>query len=335
MKLSSRDGKAFLRKPDPAVAGVLISGEDGARVAQARTELVLALIGPQGEADMRLERIAGADLRRDPSLVIDALKAVGFFPGPRAVLVEEATDGLAPALGAALEAWSKEDARLVVTGGALPSKGALRKLFEGRRDAAAITLYDDPPTEGEVLDLLREAGLRPDPAARAHLVGLAQSLSPGDFRGLVERLALHELGEGRPLDDATVSALAPQAEEAEMDDLLAAITEGRRDRVAPLLARLSAQGMGPVAVTIQALRHVRALLQVASDPGGVQTGLASLRPPAGGARRQMLQRGAETWRRERVEEALRTLVELDLTLRSGRPVPDAAILERVLMRLAG
>ena len=32
---------------------------------------------------------------------IDALKAVGFFPGPRVVMVEEATDGLAPALSAA------------------------------------------------------------------------------------------------------------------------------------------------------------------------------------------------------------------------------------------
>jgi DNA polymerase-3 subunit delta len=150
----------------------------------------------------------------------------------------------------------------------------------------------------------------------------------------VERLSLHQLGSEAALDDATVTALAPQAEEAEVDDLLAAVTGGRRDQVAPLLARLAAQGVGSVSVAIQAMRHFRALLAVASDPGGVQAGLAALRPPVGGPRRQALARAAESWRRERIEEGLRTLVELDLALRSGGRVPDQALLERALMRLA-
>ncbi|EYD74689.1 DNA polymerase II [Rubellimicrobium mesophilum DSM 19309] len=317
------------------MAAALISGEDGARVAEARATLVRALIGPEGEAEMRLDRMSGAELRREPSRLLDALKAVGFFPGPRAVLLEEATDGLAPVISGALDAWAPEDARLVVTGAGLPSKGALRKLFEGRRGAVAITLYDDPPTEGEVGDMLREAGLtRVEPGARDDLVALAQALPPGDFRGLLERLSLHQMDAPEPLDAGVVAALAPQAGEAEVDDLLAAVTEGRRDRVAPLLARLSAQGTGPVAVTIQALRHFRALLAVASDPGGVNAGLAALRPPAGGARRQALTRAAESWRRERIEDGLRSLVELDLALRSGGRVPDRALLERALMRLA-
>jgi DNA polymerase-3 subunit delta len=119
-----------------------------------------------------------------------------------------------------------------------------------------------------------------------------------------------------------------------VDDLLAAVTEGRRDRVAPLLGRLAAQGVGPVAVTIQAMRHFRALLTVASDPGGVQAGLGALRPPVGGARRQALARAAETWRRERIEDGLLSLVDLDLSLRSGGRGPDRAQLERVMMRLA-
>ena len=304
-------------------------------MAEARAALVRALIGPEGEAEMRLERIAGAELRKEPSRLVDALKAVGFFPGPRAVLMEEATDGLAPVIQGALEAWTPEDARLVVTGAGLASKGALRKLFEGRKGVVAITLYDDPPTEGEVLDLLREAGLtRIEPAARDDLFALALVLPPGDFRGLLERLALHQIGDEGPLLAATVAALAPGAGEAEVDDLLAAVTEGRRDRVAPLLSRLAAQGMGPVAVAIQALRHFRALLAVASDPGGVNAGLAALRPPVGGPRRQALLRAAESWRRERIEEGLRSLVELDLALRSGGRAPDRALLERALMRLA-
>ena len=75
------------------------------RVALKRAALVEALIGPDGAAEMRLERIAGADLRREPARCVDALKATGFFAGPRAVLVEEAGDAAAPALKAALADW--------------------------------------------------------------------------------------------------------------------------------------------------------------------------------------------------------------------------------------
>ena len=39
------------------------------RVALKRAALVAALIGPEGAAEMRLTRIAGAELRRDPAAV--------------------------------------------------------------------------------------------------------------------------------------------------------------------------------------------------------------------------------------------------------------------------
>ena len=86
MKLAGRDAVRFLAKPDRGVAGVLLYGPDAMRVALKRAALVEALIGPDGAAEMRLERIAAADLRREPALVVDALKATGFFAGPRAVL---------------------------------------------------------------------------------------------------------------------------------------------------------------------------------------------------------------------------------------------------------
>jgi DNA polymerase-3 subunit delta len=65
-----------------------------------------------------------------------------------------------------------------------------------------------------------------------------------------------------------VRALSPALGEAELDELLAAVTDGRRDQAALLLARLWAGGTGPVAVAIALGRHLRALLAVATDPGG-------------------------------------------------------------------
>jgi DNA polymerase-3 subunit delta len=314
----------------------VVSGEDGAAVAAARATLLLALAGPEADREMRVARLSGAEVRRDPALLLDATKATGFFPGPRAVWVEEATDGLAPALAAALDAWREGDARIVLTGGGLAAKGALRRLAEGRRDAVAITLYDDPPTEAELAERLREAGLGAvAPEARDALAALAQGLASGDLRGLLERLALHQADAAEPLGLEVVEALKPR-EGAELDEVLAALTDGPPALLARRLAQVAAQGTGPVAVAIGAGRHLRAALAVASDPGGPQAGLAALRPPVGGARRAAVERAARGWSRPALERALREVVALDLRLRSGRAgaPPERALLERTLLELA-
>jgi DNA polymerase-3 subunit delta len=182
------------------VAAVLLSGEDGAQVAQARADLLEAMLGPGAEAEMRLDRLPAAEARRDPARLLDALKAVGFFPGDRAVWLEEATDGLAPAVAAALDARGPGDARLVATAGALAAKGALRKLVEGRRDAVAITLHDDPPSEAELDAMLAAAGLARSSPRRARRSARCRArCRPAELRGLIERLSLHQLGAEAPL----------------------------------------------------------------------------------------------------------------------------------------
>ncbi|EPX82676.1 DNA polymerase III, delta subunit [Rubellimicrobium thermophilum DSM 16684] len=262
MKLSSREARAFLRAPRPGIAAALITGEDAARVALARGDLVAAWAGPGAEAEMRIDRLAAAEIRRNPALLPDAVKARGFFPGTRVVVLDEATDGLAPALQTALEGWSAGDAHLVVAGAGLPARGALRRLFEAARHAVVIALYDDPPDPAEIEALLREADLHPDPEAYEAILAAAQSLPPGEFRGLLEKLSLYQSAGTEPLTAEAVAALAPATGEAGMEDLLLALSEGRKDRVPTLLARLSARGGAPVAVAIALARHWRAALLV-------------------------------------------------------------------------
>ena len=85
MKLAARDIATFCRAPDLKSAGCLIFGDDAMRVALRRQELLKALLGENAEQEMRLTRLAAADLRSDPAALIDAIKAVGFccaMPGP-------------------------------------------------------------------------------------------------------------------------------------------------------------------------------------------------------------------------------------------------------------
>ena len=199
MKLTGRDAARFLARPDRAAAGVLLHGVDAMRVALKRAALVEALIGPEGAAEMRLERIAAADLRREPALVLDALKATGFFAGARAVLVEDAGDAAAPVLKAALDDWRDGDATLVVTAGRLTPGSALRKAFEGAKRAVAIGVYDDPPGRDEIEAALAGAGLaRPDREAFGAVEAIAQGLDPGDFAQFVAKLGIYKQATARP-----------------------------------------------------------------------------------------------------------------------------------------
>lgn len=330
MILKGAEANRYFARPDPARAGVLICGEDTMRVALKRQEVIAALIGPQGDAEMRLARIAGADLRRDAALLMDAMKAQGFFPGPRVAFVDEATDTATPAIAAALQDWRPGDAQIVVTGGNLTAKSTLRKLFEAHPAAFCAVLYDDPPSREEIEAQLARAGLtRIDQGAMADLVTLAQALDPGDFRQLLEKITLYKWRDATPLTSEEVAALAPATIDAEVDEILRVTAECRTAQIAPLLRRLEGQGTGAVTLCIAALRHFRTLHAVAVDPAG---GLARAR--VFGPRRDQVQKQARDWGVARLETALSLLVETDLTLRSTSRAPAMAVMERALIRLS-
>lgn len=120
----------YIARPDPSRPALLIYGQDAMRVALKRAEAVLALTGEHAEEEMRLTRMGGGQLRKDPAQLMDAIKSVGFFPGQRVVLVEDTPDGAADAIKQALGAWEPGDAVIVVTASGLAKSSALRKLFE-------------------------------------------------------------------------------------------------------------------------------------------------------------------------------------------------------------
>lgn len=335
MKLSPRDAPSYFAKPDPSRAGILIYGADAMRVALRRQEVVAALVGPNGEDEMRLTRLAAADLRKDPASLLDALKAQGFFPGPRVALVEGATDAVIGPMEAALGEWQQGDAALVVTAGSLAAKSKLRKLFEGHSSAYSTGIYDDPPSRGEIEGVLKTAGISDvDRDGMDAITGLSRVLDPGDFRQTIEKIALYTLRSDGPVTAEDVAAMSPASIEAALDDVIHATAEARMNDIAPLLRRLQAQGVGAVTLAIGLMRHFRQLHSAASDPGGAASGAGKLRPPVFGPRRDRLVRQASNWGPSRLDEAISMILGADAQLRRSSPVPDMAMMERLLVRLA-
>ncbi len=335
MKMAGSAAQGYLRKPDPSHTAILIFGADPMRVATARQSVIAALVGPSGEEEMRLTRLSASDLRKDAALLDDAVKAQGFFPGHRVAFVEDATDTSIKVLTAALADWQAGDAQIVVTAGQLIAKSAMRKLFEGHRNAMAIGIYDDPPNRDDITAALQSAGLA---APRADimdaLMALAQTLEPGDFRQTVEKVGLYKYGDPSPLTMTEIMACAPQSAEVELDDVLDVVTAGQANTLGPVLRNLYAQGVTPVALCIGATRHFKRLHTVASDPGGAGAGIGRLRPPVFGPRRDKIMRQAGNWGRDRLEKALMALTDVDLQLRSADSAPQNALMERTLIRLA-
>ncbi|MFN7223226.1 MAG: DNA polymerase III subunit delta [Paracoccaceae bacterium] len=333
MILKGVEASRYFAKPDRAKAGLLIAGADAMRVALKRQDVIAALIGPDGEGEMRLARIPAADLRKDGAALMDAVKAIGFFPGPRVAFVEDATDTLTTTIAAALKDWKPGDATIVVTAGNLTAKSALRTLFEKHPNAFCAVLYDDPPTREEIEDALKKAGLTSiDRDAMADLTTLSRALDPGDFRQTLEKIALYKYGDATPLTPADVATMAPATIEAEVDDLMMAVADGKASEIGLLIRRLEGQGILPVTLCIQALRHFRALHMAASDPGGPAMGLQKAR--VFGPRRDQMQRQAQALGMRSLETSVSVLLDTDLTLRSASRAPGMALMERALIRLA-
>lgn len=335
MKLTGRDATRFFDKPDTGGAGALLFGADAMQVSLKRRKLVDAIVGPNAGDEMRLTRLSGQELNRDPAALLDAVKAVGFFPGPRAVLVEGAGDGLAGCLTTTFSEWLPGDAQIVVTAGNLTPRSKLRKLFETSKTVFAIGIYSDPPGREEIVASLRKYGIEQVPHdVMVDLETLARTLDPGGFGQFLEKLALFKRGDSTPLTVRDVVDCAPVQPGAEAQALVNLAADGKADELAREFARLGPQGATATGLSIAAARHFRTLHAAALDPGGPDTALARARPPVFGPRRSRMAAQVRKLGVTKIETALVQIMDAELRLRSGRPTPGLALVERLFVRIS-
>jgi len=329
VKLAGDRAAAFARAPDRRVTAILLHGPDAAQVALHRADLVAALSG--GDA-MRLTRIEPDALRRDPAGLWDALRARGFFPGRRAVLIDGAKDGLAETVAAACEGLTPEDAVLVVAAPGIAAKSKLVRAFEapGR---AVLAFY--PEQTEDPAALLARAGCRARPTAEAEaaLAAIGADLDAGSLRRFCETLALYA-GDAERLEAEDVAALAP-ARPGAAEALVGAVAAGQAERVVALIARLAASGTSAQAMLGAVGRHMRLIHRLLADPAGPRHAIEGLRPPVFGPRRDRLAREAAAWSLPRAERAVTLLHGAERALRAAGPArPARALAERCLMRVA-
>ena len=336
MKLTNRDVTSFFKSPPKGITGVLIYGNDLMRVSDKRQQFIKSLLGPNAEEEMRLTRISRENLKKAPEQAIDLCKARGFFPGERALLIEEANETVADTIITAIDAWQDGDATIVVTAGSLKPSSSLRKFFEQKKNIFSVPIYDNPITKFEVEKIIAESGLQNvTQEILNQLITIASELQPGDFKQSVNKLALYKLNDETPITYRDVINCTPASNEAAIDEVLNVILAGNEFKVSQILGRLRSQGVLPVTLVIAATRHFKTLFSIISNPSGVSVGAAALRPPIYGPRKEMLINQAQKWGPVKIKNAIKILTATDLKLRSAdQQAPQMALVERHLIRIA-
>ena len=336
MKLKNRDLAAFFESPPNCIAGVLIYGSDYMRVADKRQKLVQSLLGPKADEEMRLSRISKDNLKKAPEQVIDLCKTQGFFPGQRALLIEEANETISDVIIKAVDAWKNGDATLILTSGPLKPASTLRKFFEQHKNTVCVAIYDNPMTRPEIEKIISDAGLKNvTQDSFSNLSQIALQLEPGDFKQTVEKLALYKLNDESPLTNQDISKCTPSSNEAQIEEVLTAVLSGNHSKISQIVNRLRSQGIQPVTLLIAATRHFKILFSIASNPKGPSSGATALRPPVYGPRKESLINQAQKWGPEKIKNAIKSITVTDLQLRSAnQQAPQMALVERLFIRLA-
>ena len=336
MKLTNRDVVSFFRSPPKGITGVLIYGNDPMRVSDKRQQLIKSLLGPNAHQEMRLARISRENLKKAPDQAIDLCKAQGFFPGERALLIEEANETITEIILNAIDAWKDGDSTIIVTAASLKPSSSLRKLFEQQKNAFSIPIYDNPITKFEVEKIIADAELQNiTQESFSQLAEIALELPPGDFKQSVDKLALYKLNDETPVTYQDIVNCTPASNEVDIDEVLNAVLAGDDFAVSQIVGRLRSQGILPVTLIIAATRHFKAVFSIISHPSGINAGAAALRPPIYGPRKDALMKQAQKWGQEKIKMAIKILTATDLQLRSANlQAPQMALVERLFMRLA-
>ena len=336
MKLTSREVISFFKSPPKGTKGVLIYGNDPMRVSDKRQQLIKSLLGPKADEEMRLARISRENLKKAPEEAIDLCKAQGFFPGARALLIEEANETITDTIVKAIDAWKEGDATIVVTAGSLKPSSSLRKFFEQKKNTFSVPIYDNPITKFDVERIIAETGLKNvTQESLNQLVTIASELQPGDFQQSVAKLVLYKLNDETPVKYQDIINCTPTSNEADIDEILNVVLAGNEFKVSEIMGRLKSQGILPVTLIISATRHFKALFSIISNPGGLSAGATALRPPVYGPRKDALIKQAQKWGTTKIKIALKILTDTDLQLRSSnQQAPQIALAERVFIRIA-
>jgi DNA polymerase III subunit delta len=220
--VNSASADAFIQRLPKEIRFYLVHGLDEGLAHERVKAIVRNLIGADPDP-LRLVRLEGDAVARDPGALADEAYAISMFGGDRAIWIDAQGRDLLPALEP-LFARAPMDCTIVVKAGQLKKGTALRAAFESSGARASIECFSDDSNALEsLIDAeARAAGLAIAPDARAALVDMVGA-DRRTTRGEIAKLMLYARGQSQiTVEDveAIVSDAAPSNLDQVIDDAL-------------------------------------------------------------------------------------------------------------------
>jgi DNA polymerase III subunit delta len=258
---------AFVRRPDPAYAILLVYGPNAGLANERARALARGFVENPDDA-FQLVRFDGDDVSSDPSRIADEANTIGLFGGRRSIWIKAGSRNLAPSL-APLIANPPRDARIVIEAGDLQGRNPVKTLIESARTAMALPCYaEEGRTLGDLIDgVLQDFGLSADRDAKELL---REMLAPDRLliRRELEKLATYAHG-SKAVGAADVEAVLADIGASVLDGVVDAVFSGEPEMLDRALARLFQEGDDASMVIGAALRHAMTLhkSRIAVDHG--------------------------------------------------------------------
>jgi DNA polymerase-3 subunit delta len=334
MDIKTNQADRFIARPSASLVAALIYGPDQGMVRERATALAKSVVFDLNDP-FRVSELDEVTLDTDPARLWDEAAALSMIGGRRVVRVRGAGNGLAKAFERFL-AEPKGDALIVVEAGELAKGAALRRVFEGADNAAAIACY---PDSGDTLEEVVRSALKAEALGiEAEALDYAVSRLGSDrgvTRSELEKLALYAMG-AKTVTQADVAAVMGDESALRIDEVFDAAGEGAYARLDIALSRSWAAGISPVAVLRQAMTHFQRLLAVkaeADEGGSAAAAMKKLRPPVHFSREASMRAQLSRWTTAKLQEALTHLYEAEALVKTTA-VPAEAACGRALLSVA-
>ncbi len=238
--------------------GALVFGYDESMI-QEYAKKIAHFIVPDLKDDFCVREITPAQIKENPSLILDELNALSLMGGRRLVWLKNATESMGALIDDVLQ-QVKTDSFLLITADALGKKAALRVLCENHPKMLAIICYADEVKDLRVViqNTLAQNGYKITPDALAAFLE-----SVGQSRGIttseLEKLMTYQ-GDEKYITAETVNQVIDNSSNFSTDSLCFAITQGNHATAINFYHKLLESGENPVSIVRKLLTYFNKML---------------------------------------------------------------------------
>lgn len=337
MKLQARQIDAFLKSPDKAARAVLIYGPDQGLVKERARILGLKIV-PDLNDPFNAAHLTGELIEADAARFFDEVNAQSLMGGTRLIRVTDVDHKFAVHLKDWLKSDPADGALVVIEGGALGPRDALRKYCEEAPNAAALPCY--VPDERDMMVFIRDQIKEQGKAIDGDAVNWLSQALKGDratAKMELEKLCLYVGVTQNMITLRDAQASCGENGDQGLDDLVEA-TFGRNPlKSMTSLHRLLDEGTDIIVIERSLQNHIRRLHQVKIDieenGQSIESAMKKLQPPVFFKQEDRFKSQVNKFSGPYLRRLLARLSEIEAeTKRTG--TPSKALIADALLKLS-